>query len=88
MKKLLQSNLLLFTISCLLFFSCTTESDETETACECEEITCIEEKYVENGIWLLNRIETNRVAVECQDETDFIRTGNGTEARSIQCNNN
>lgn len=85
MKKLLRSNVLLSALSCLLFFSCAVEN---ETTCECEEITCIEEKYQEDGIWLLNRIETNRVAVECQDETDFIRTGNGTEAKSIQCNDN
>lgn len=83
MKKLLQSNVLLSATCCLLFFSCTVQN---ETTCDCEEITYIEEKYVENGIWLLNRIETDRITVECQDETDYIRTGNGTEVKSIQCN--
>lgn len=87
MKKLLRSTVMLAVMSCLLFFSCT-PAQESEATCNCEEATYMEEKYQEetDNSWQLNRIETNRVGIDCQDETDFVRTGNGTEVKRIECN--
>ncbi|WP_299130925.1 hypothetical protein [uncultured Winogradskyella sp.] len=86
MKNLLRSSVLLAMMSCLLFFGCSVTEDETP--CNCEEATYIEEKFLADSAddWQLNRVETNRVSVECQDETDFVRTGNGTEVTRIECN--
>ena len=86
MKNLLQSTVLLAVLSCLLFFGCS--ADQDEMTCACEEATYIEEKFQADSSeeWQLNRTETNRVPVECQDETDFVRTGNGTEVTRIECN--
>ena len=85
MKKLLRSTVLLAVMYCLLFFGCATNQEEM---CDCEEATYIEQKFRldSNEPWQLDRIETNRVSVTCQDETDFIRTGNGTEVKRIECN--
>ncbi len=86
MNKQLQPTVWLAAMTCLLFISCTAEPNEPN--CGCEEATYLEEKYQDSSQeWLLNRVETNREAVECQDETDFIRTGNGTEVKRIECNN-
>lgn len=86
MKNLLRSTVLLVAVSLLLFFGCSPEEDEF--ICNCEEAFYIESKsQIEStDIWQLNRTETSRADVECQPETDFIRTGNGTEVRRIECN--
>lgn len=85
MKNRIQFTLVLTIMLNLLFFSCTTENQE-DTNCNCEEAIYIEEKYQsDDGTWLLNRVEMSRQDINCQDETDFLRTGNGTEVRRIEC---
>lgn len=86
MKSLLRSTVLLVATSMLLLFGCTAE--EEAIPCACEEVIYMEEKYqaLPDETWLLNRVEISRTAIPCQDETDFIRTGNGTECSRIECN--
>jgi hypothetical protein len=85
MKNLLRSTVILVATSLMLLFSCTAE--EEAIPCACEEVFYMEQKYQAepNDTWMLERIETSRVAVPCQDETDFVRTGNGTECSRIEC---
>ena len=86
MKKQLQLPVLLTAFFCALFFNCSPEDNDSD--CGCEEAIYIEEKFQEasDNSWQLNRVEISRTDIECQDETDFIRTGNGTEVRRIECN--
>tara|TARA_R100001369_G_scaffold2966_1_gene9739 strand:- start:6527 stop:6760 length:234 start_codon:yes stop_codon:yes gene_type:complete len=72
--------------SLLLLSSCAPE--ENDPPCNCEEVFYEEAKYQDESTdeWLLSRIEIYRETISCQDETDFIRTGNGTEASRIECN--
>ncbi|WP_439151836.1 hypothetical protein [Winogradskyella sp.] len=85
MKNLLRSTVILVATSLMLLFGCTAE--EEPIPCACEEVFYLEQKYQPEGddTWLLERIETSRNAVPCQDETDFVRTGNGTEVSRIEC---
>jgi len=86
MKNLQRSTVLLVAVSLLLFFGCTPE--ENESVCNCEEVYYNESKFqIEStDIWQLNRTEVSRTAIECQNETGFVRTGNSTEVRRIECN--
>lgn len=86
MKKLLRFTSVLAICNLIFLSSCAPE--ENDPPCNCEEVFYQEAKYQEEttNVWLLSRTEISREATDCQDETDFIRTGNGTEALRIECN--
>ncbi|NNE33182.1 MAG: hypothetical protein HKN40_12520 [Winogradskyella sp.] len=85
MKNLIRSSIALAISSLLLLISCVPE--ENDPTCNCEEVFYAESKYQEgtSDVWLLDRTETSREPVACQDETDYTRTGNGTEVSRIEC---
>lgn len=73
----------------LVLFGCTNEAIELPSnECFCEKVIYLEEKYQDeaDSTWRINRIEIDRLAVDCQSETDFIPTGGILECFRIECN--
>ncbi len=72
----------------LLLMGCTAETVVPPEDCDCEKVIYIEEKYQDSSdnSWYINRIEVDRIPVECQDETDFAPTGEILECFRIECN--